>query len=367
MISPHQRSRACTPCDIAALRTRKQQGLTGRATAREVGAMELRDSRLFITGIGGFIGRRLAERARERGMTVSGLELSEAAAEAARAALGPGVDVRARDVHDAAALAEAIAGARVVVHTAAIVREDGDMEEFRHVNVRGPVAVAKAASEAGVALFVHLSSVMVHGFSFPDDVAEDGPLRGENNAYCQTKIESEAALAEIGARSGLGVIVIRPGDVYGPRSVPWVERPVELMRGGTFALPDGGRGILNHVHIDNLSDGILLAIEREKTGETYTLTDGARTTCREYFDALAAAAGAPRPRAIPAWLLKGVAGARAGVLRLLGRTPDMNASSVDYLLRPGRYSIDKARRELGYEPAIDLAEGMRGVAESLRR
>ena len=159
--------------------------------------MELAGSRLFITGIGGFIGRRLAERALERGMAVAGLELSEQAARAAREALGSDAEVRVGDVHDADLLADAMACARVVVHTAAIVREDGDMEEFRRVNVRGPVAVARAATAAGVGVFVHLSSIMVHGFEFPDDVAEDGPLRGENNAYCQTKIESEAALAEL--------------------------------------------------------------------------------------------------------------------------------------------------------------------------
>jgi nucleoside-diphosphate-sugar epimerase len=329
--------------------------------------VELRSTRLFISGIGGFIGRRLAERALERGLPVAGLEISEAAAEAASAVLGPGAEVRAGDVRESAALAATIAGADVVVHTAAIVREDGDMEEFRRTNVQGPVAVARAAATAGADLFVHLSSVMVHGFSFPDEVDEDGPLRGENNAYCQTKIESEAALAELCGGGALDLIVIRPGDVYGPRSVPWVERPVELMRRRSFALPDAGRGLLNHVYIDNLIDGIFLAIERGRPGEIYTLTDGARTSCREYFDALARAAGVPPPRAIPTWLLKAIASGRAGAQRLLGRAPDMNASSVDYLLRPGRYSIEKARRELGYRPAVDLAEGMRRVAESLLR
>ena len=161
--------------------------------------------------------------------------------------------------------------------------------------------------------------------------------------------------------------MIRPGDVYGPGSVPWVERPLTLMRRHTFALPDGGRGIINHVYVDNLIDGIFLAVEREKIGETYAITDGVGSTCRDYFGALARAAGAPRPIAIPAPLLRAVASTRAQLLRLFGRTPDMGASSVSYLLRPGRYSIAKARRELGYEPAVDLDEGMRRVKASLDR
>lgn len=327
--------------------------------------MELAGSRLFITGIGGFIGLRLARRALDRGMTVGGIELSEPAARAAQDVLGPDADVRVGDVHDSDLVARALAGAQVVVHTAAIVREDGDMEEFRHVNVRGPLAVARAAAAAGVPVFVHLSSVMVYGFDFPDDVAEDGPLRGENNAYCQTKIESEAALAEFSQESGLGLIVIRPGDVYGPGSVPWVVRPLQLMARHTFALPDGGQGRINHVYVDNLIDGIFLTLERDKIGETYIISDGVGSSCRDYFGALARAGGVGQPMAVPAFLIRAAASARAKLLGLLGRTADMDASSVNYLMRPGRYSIAKARRELGYEPAVGLDEGMRRVAASL--
>ncbi len=315
-----------------------------------------------ITGIGGFIGLRLAEIARDRGARVRGLELPGPAAERARRR---GFEVVEGDVTREADAARAVASVDVVVHTAAIVGEGGDIEAYRRVNVGGTRSVARAAKAAGVRRFVHLSSVMVFGFSFPDGVGEDGPLRGEGNAYCQTKIESEDVLSRTLERGDLEITIIRPGDVYGPGSIPWVVRPLELMKKRLFVLPNGGAGLLNHVHVDTLCEGILLAVEREASG-VFTLTDGAATTCREYFGLLARMVGRSLP-SLPSKLLRPAFGAMAAAFRALGKEPPARPEALDYLLRSGTYSIEKARRELGYEPKIALPEGMAEVERWARR
>ncbi|MGH7438015.1 MAG: NAD-dependent epimerase/dehydratase family protein, partial [Polyangiaceae bacterium] len=207
--------------------------------------MQLDGATLSVTGVGGFIGRRLAERALSRGMKVRGLDQSESAARELH-----GVDVVVGDVCDPAAARAACAGADVVVHTAAVVREDGLRELYQRVNVGGTGQMVAAAREAGARRFVQLSSVMVYGYRFPPGVTEDGPLRGEGNPYCETKIESER-VAEASREPGrFEITIIRPGDVYGPRSVPWVVRPYLLMKSGLFMLPDGGKGIINQVYVD---------------------------------------------------------------------------------------------------------------------
>ena len=109
--------------------------------------------------------------------------------------------------------------------------------------------VTRAAREAGVRRFVHISSVMVYGFRYPPDVTEDGLLAGEGNPYCETKIESERVARSFQEPGTLDVVALRLGDVYGPGSVPWVVRPLELMRRRLFILPSGGRGVLNPVHM----------------------------------------------------------------------------------------------------------------------
>src|SRR5262249_55924364 len=157
------------------------------------------------------------------GWQVRGIDNSAAAATRAERV---GAWVQTGDVTAEGSARRLCGGAEVIVHTAAIVGEGGeggDWARYRRVNVEGTRTMARAARAAGVGRFVHLSSVMVYGFTYPDGVDEDGPLRGENNPYCQTKIESEAALREL---LPSGVTIVRPGDVYGPGSIPWVVRPL---------------------------------------------------------------------------------------------------------------------------------------------
>jgi len=322
--------------------------------------MKLEGSCLAITGVGGFIGACLAARAAARGMRVRGLESAPAAAERARRA---GIDVVAGDVCDASAAAAACAGADAVVHTAAVVREDGPRELYDRVNVGGTATMVGAASAAGARRFVQLSSVMVYGFAFPPLVTEEGPLRGEGNPYCETKIEGERVVFGH-ARPGFDVTVIRPGDVYGPGSVPWVIRPYQMMKAGLFVLPSGGRGIVNHVYVDDLADAILASIEREASG-AFTVADGRPTTCLDFFAPIARAAGRPKIRTAPAGLLRATFGAARAAASLFGAEPPATPATVDYLLRPHAYSNDKARRELGFGPAVDLDQGMRRVTDWL--
>jgi len=166
------------------------------------------------------------------------------------------------DVTDLGLLRRFCRGLDRVYHTAAIVKEGGEWSGFFRVNVLGADSVAMAARDAGVRDFVHFSSVMVHGFDFPDGVTEEGPLDPADNAYCTTKILSEEAVLRHHEPGRFEVYVIRPGDVYGPGSVPWTIRPVEMMRRRQWVYIDSRRSIFNHVYIDNLLDGLDLVVAR---------------------------------------------------------------------------------------------------------
>lgn len=329
--------------------------------------MRLKSKTLLITGIGGFIGLRAAELALARGLRVRGIEIDPGRAAQTERRL-KGVRVFAGDLADPAVLRRALQGVDLVLHTAAIVAEDGSLEDFRRVNVQATRRLAEAAAAAKARIFLHLSSVMVYGFVYPDGVAEDGPLRGEGNPYCITKIESEATLFELHRPGIFDVIVIRPGDVYGPGSGPWVVRPLELMRRRMFALVDGGRGVINHVYVDNLIDAILLAAERVKNarGLAFNLTDGRATTWREYFTRLAEIGGVPRPFAVPGGLMKAAVRVLNFFRRRFGLPLEVQPAGVDFVRRPYAVSIERAREILGYRPAVDLDEGLRRTAEWLR-
>jgi nucleoside-diphosphate-sugar epimerase len=156
-----------------------------------------------------------------------------------------------------------------------------------------------------------------------------------------------------------GVTIIRAGDVYGPGGSVWVEQPLKMMQKKKFVLVNGGRGICNHVYIDNLIDGIFLALEQEAYGEAFNLTDGCQTTWREYYERLAKIGGQPKPViSVPALVAK-------TAIRQMGKNADLLPESIDFVTRSHAYSIEKATKVLGYTPRIDLDAGMARTGEWL--
>jgi nucleoside-diphosphate-sugar epimerase len=311
--------------------------------------MNLKNKTLLITGIGNFISLRVLEMAVKRGMKVRGLESSS---EKAYKAQELGATVFVGSTNSEVALERACEGADIVFHAASFNEAGGSIDIFRTVNVDGTIKTATAAKKAGVKTFVHLSSVLVYGFRFPKNITETGSLRGENNPYCQTKIESEKEILKFNNPSDFGVILIRAGDVYGPDADAWVVRPLEIMRKKKFVLIDGGRGICNHVYVDNLIDGIFLAMEKDTYGEAFNITDGCQTTWKEYYTRLAEIGDRSQPViSVPALVAK-------TAIRQQGKNAELLPESIDFITRPHTYSIEKARRVLGYEPRINLDEGM---------
>lgn len=323
----------------------------------------LKTKKVLITGAGGFIGKSLVRKALSLGAKVTALEIDPSKAERLRAEFK--IDVILGSLLDHNNRAQALNGVDTVIHTAAIMKESGSMEEFRRTNVDATYQLADEAKKSKVKVFVHLSSVMVYGFHYPPYITENGPLRGEENPYCQTKIEGEQALMPLNSPKKFGVIIIRPGDVYGPGSAPWVTRPLEVMDKGLFALPSGGKGIMNLTYVDNLADSIFLAIEKDAYGEIFNITDGKAVTWAEYFKDLANISGRPQPKSLPYIFSKGLVHVVGSFYKVIGSKSPVTAEGVDFINRPHPVSIEKARKMLGYKPKISYEIGMQKINEWL--
>ncbi|MCC5666729.1 NAD-dependent epimerase/dehydratase family protein [Nostoc sp. CHAB 5784] len=326
--------------------------------------MNLKNKTLLITGIDELVGLRTAELAIAQGMNVRGLQSST---EQNKQLQNLGVEVIIGSIIDSAIAQKACQGVDIVLHTEQIAEEAGAINRFRDVNVGGTVNIAKAAKQAGVKRFVHLSSVMVYGFNYPNGITESGPLSGENNPYCQTKIEAEKALLELNNASDFGIIIIRAGDVYGPGSIPWIVRPILMMRQKLFAYANDGKGVINHVYIDNLIDGIFIAIKKEISGEIFNITDGQETSWKEYFMRLAAIEGLSAPLSLPKDEIKLFLKLRVQGQKLFRKKVDILPESIDFMTRPYACSIAKAQNLLNYKPTIDLEEGMQRTHEWLQK
>jgi nucleoside-diphosphate-sugar epimerase len=305
--------------------------------------------RAAVTGAGGFIGGAVCRALAAEGASVTGVDIDGGAATRVRAA---GAEFAQADVTDGAVLERAFEGTELVVHTAAYVRDWGAMEEFIRVNAGGTVAVLDAADAAGAERVVHLSSVVVYGYHHPGELDEAAFHRTYGIPYIDTKSASDAVAARRGA------VVIRPGDVYGPGSVPWTLRPLELARSGRLAVPGSGDGQMLPVYIDDLVESVLLGLLEGEPGHAYTVWDGEAVTFGEYFDRIGEIAGTGPARRLPKPLLSLAAKAMEAAAAVRNRPPQFSTRAMTFVDRRGTASNRRAREELGWEPRVFLDEGL---------
>lgn len=311
--------------------------------------------RAFVTGATGFAGGRLAERLRERGDEVVALVRSPGKAGRLREL---GCELVAGDLSSREALGAAAAGCDAAFHLAAIYRNGvprSQRDELLAVNVGGTENVIDAAADAGVGRIVHVSSIVVFGDTQGRVVDETySPPAGD---YVSLYHESKA-LAHRAARQriahGAPVVVVQPGGMYGRGDHtgigPLLERAA---RGKLVLLPFGSVG-LNWTYVEDAVEGILLAHDRGRAGETY-IVGGEIATLREAVVRAFAVAGR-RPRIVPVPTRAVRLATPFGPL--LGLSVSDYVSASDGVTYWG--TDEKARRELGYAPR-GLDEGLRAA------
>ncbi len=196
------------------------------------------------------------------------------------------------DTCDEAALAAALEQVDAVVNCVA-----GSAQAIAH----GARVLARAAATARVLGVVHLSSMAVYG-EREGVVDESTPLPAARAWYGRAKQEAEAAMRGLAAAGG-AVTVLRPGCVWGPGSVLWVDRIAQWLQAGRIGdLGPGGDGWSNGVHVDDVCEAILQALRHPPApGACRVLNLVAPDSPRwnEYFAALALAIGATPLRRIP--------------------------------------------------------------------
>jgi nucleoside-diphosphate-sugar epimerase len=278
----------------------------------------------------------------------------------------PSLGVVAGDVSEAGAWQANAEGCDLVIHTAAVLTLGGDPGAVWRVNVMGTRRALDAAVRGGAQRFVQLSSVLAFSWTFPDGVDERHPVRANGAPYVDTKVASEQVVLQAHAAREVECTVVRPGDVWGPRSRPWTVLPVEMIKQGLFMVPRGG--IFSPIYVDNLVHGVALAAGSDAAaGEVFILTDGAGIPNEDFFGRYYAMLGKSGPRALPRRVLTAIAGAADAAARLRRQESELSANSVAYLARRGTYSIEKARRVLGFSPLVDMDEGFRRTEEWLHK
>ncbi len=256
-----------------------------------------------------------------------------------------------------------VAGADWVFNCAAKVGDWGSLEEFRRLNVGAFRILLEAATVAKVARFVHVSSLGVYEGRDHFGTDETTPTAAQAlDGYTRSKVEAEALALEYARDRGLPLTVVRPGFIYGERDRTVLPKLLHSLRTGRFAYFGSGQQALNCIYAKNLVHALFLAAESPASvGEVFNVTDGPRVSKEQFIGRVAELAGLKRPRLrIPLWLARILANLleRRAIRKGSTTPPLVNKARYKFLGLNLDYSIEKAKRILGYVPPFTTEQGL---------
>ena len=329
--------------------------------------------RVFITGGSGFVGQHLIHHLRADGHTVLALARSTTSAQAV---IQAGAEPIRGDLAELTGDADAPAAARwldhlhdvdAVVHAAARMEFWGNDTGFRADNHHPTVALHAAAAAAGVTRFVLISAASVSSGSQRAAVVDEHTDDGTPNiAYSRVKLATENALRSA-ATPGMTLVILRPPFIWGA-GMTTITEMTDAAAKGRFVWIDGGRHVMDFVHVDNLADSAVAALTRGRDGAAYYITDDTPMPIRDYLTALLATQGVDvaASRTIPRALAAPTAAVVDRTARLLRRRtpPPLTNWLITVMARDRAYDITAARTDLGYQPRISLDAGLHEMARS---
>ena len=337
---------------------------SGRATVPNGRVTSRARRRTLVTGGTGFTGSHLVRSLLADGYDVRVVSRKR---ERAIAALGNSVDVIEGDLAHPEVAARAVAGCGTVYHLAAAFREPGiKPRRYREVHVDATKYLLEAAKAEGVERIVHCSTIGVHGHVGNPPADEMSPF-APGDIYQETKADGERLALQLQREYALPLTVVRPTGIYGPGDLRLLKlfRPIARRR---FVMVGSGEVFFHMVHVRDLVQGLrLVAASDAAIGETFIIGGEEYCTVRELVTRIARVWGVAVPSLrVPAWPLYAAGALCEAVTIPFGIDPPLYRRRVAFFTRSRAFRIDKAKRLLGYRPAVPLQAGLAETAEWYR-
>ena len=314
--------------------------------------------KVLITGATGLLGGHLLQELQQRGEQIRALVLP---VENAEKLMVQGVEVVRGDVTDASSLAPAVTDIEIIIHLAGMMGVDRPFADYRLVNVTGSENLYRAAQAAGVRRFVHTSSHTVYGLGYGRFLTEKDALRPDPDPYSITKVEGDHLIRRLMLNSGMETVILRPGTFFGPGDRLHFGRIAQRMKNGKGVIIGRGDNALPFCYVTDVVQGFLLAVYHERApGNVYNISNDHPLTQQEIFNAVADDVGGKRPtRHLPYVPIYYGSIIAEKVAKFTHTRPVVTRLGVMMFGTDNRHSVEKARCELGYEPKVDIREGIR--------
>ena len=318
--------------------------------------------KILITGASGFIGSFIVEEALRRGFeTWAAMRKSSSKAYLQ----DERIHFIELNLNSKEQLVEQLKGKDFdyVVHAAGVTK-CLNKADFHRINTEGTKNLAEALLEVKMPLkrFVFVSSLSVFGAikeKMPYDEIRESDTPQPNTAYGRSKLAAEQYLDSVGSR--LPYIILRPTGVYGPREKDYFIMAKSIKQHSDFAV-GYQRQDITFVYVTDVVQAIFLALEKGENGRKYFLSDGEVYQSTTFSDLIHEELGRPWWIRItaPVWVLRIVTFFGEYVGRITGKVTALNNDKYNILKqRNWRCDISPARKELGYDPKVQLAEGVK--------
>ena len=250
-----------------------------------------------------------------------------------------------------------------VVHAAGVTK-CLNKADFRRINTEGTKNLVDALLHLQMPLkrFVFLSSLSVFGAikeQLPYDEIREDDTPKPNTEYGRSKLEAERYIDSIGSR--LPYTILRPTGVYGPREKDYFMMAKSIKQHIDFAV-GYQRQDITFVYVTDVVQAVFLALEKGETGRKYFLSDGQVYQSTTFSDLIHEELGRPWWLRItaPVWVLRVVTFFGEYIGHMTGKVTALNNDKYNILRqRNWRCDIEPARRELGFEPKVQLKEGVK--------
>jgi len=230
---------------------------------------------------------------------------------------------------------------------------------FHAVNVQGTINVMQEALRAGVSRVVHCSTVAAMGICSEVPATEKSACN-PHHPYGRSKLQAEREVLRMVEDHALPAVIVRFSMVYGPGDWRDILRLTRLAKKGLFPKIGNRPKLTPLIHVDDAVQGLLLATVKGRVGETYLITNRKSEPFDRIRKTIQQGLGIWRPPLfIPEWLALAMASLAENTFTALGKAPPITRKNIESTLADRVFSIEKAKRELGFDPKVDPEDGLK--------
>ena len=336
-------------------------------TGTKVPSNIVMSKKIFVTGGTGFIGSHVVKKLIARNYSITCLVRSK---EKGKSLSALGATLHEGDITDKDSMREGMQGHDAVFHIAAWY-ELGNSKKYRdkmtNINVGGTKNICELVEELKIKRLIYCSTVAALGPVNENEIGDENHKHpgGYRSWYEKTKYEAHEYVKKK-MRNGLPVTIVMPAAVYGPGDTSALGGLMKMYIQRKIPAKINSNGKFSFVHVDDVAEGIILAYERGKIGESYCLADkDSLLSINELYDLMEKLTGIPAPeRIVSINVAKFFTYFSELKSRLLNRRPVISVEGINMITTNWAYHGEKAKRELNWKPR-KLEHGLKETIESL--